>query len=282
MTGWLALVGWMVAGPAMGLAPPAPLQPEGRAPDQSEPAPLQPEGDAPEAAPLPAPLQPEGDVPKAAPEVEPAPLPVRGPTPPDASEPRAWGGAYDTPLPRPPNAVDPSTLTSEPWRGRFWLGIGLFASIPLGGRPPAAGTVISAVGEVDVGWRLRPYLALHTSISSFAHDAGRQTVVDSEGNEVSEVALGRMTAFDLLTARFFVPVPRRIQPWGEVGAGVGIRRGPFDVHRQAAGFVRVGMGVDFWLAPTFTIGTSASYRSTFIGDTVGHGLRAGADLGIHW
>lgn len=134
---------------------------------------------------------------------------------------------------------------------------------------------------MTLGWRLRPFLALHTSISSFAHDAAERTSATLDG-EVTELAYGRITAFDLVTARFFVPLPRRIEPWGEVGVGVGIRRGPFAVARQAAGLARIGMGVDFWLAHSLTLGLSAAYRMSLIENAIGHGLRAGADLGIHW
>lgn len=212
----------------------------------------------------------------------PAPLPPQGPPPPKPSEPRAWGGAFDAPLPPAPAAADPSTLRSTPWRGRVWLGVGLAASFPLGGRPPAAGGVIGLAAEADLGFRLNRFLALHTSVSSFAHDAARRTVAVPDGTVVPEVEIGRITAFDLVTARVFVPVHRRIEPWAEVGLGVGSRRGPFALERQAVGLVRVGAGVDFWLAPTLTLGASAVYRTIILGDAVGHALRAGADFGIHW
>jgi hypothetical protein len=142
--------------------------------------------------------------------------------------------------------------------------------------------VISAAGEATLGWRLHRFLALHTSISTFAHDAALRTVTSLDGTEAEEAVLGRITAFDLLTARVFVPLPRRIEPWAEVGAGVGARRGPFDRRLEAAGLIRVGAGVDFWLSPTFTLGLSAAYRATLIGDSAGHGMRTGLDLGIHW
>jgi hypothetical protein len=209
---------------------------------------------------------------------EPAPLPPKGPPPPKPSEPRAWGGAFHAPLPQPPAKVDPSLLGTEPWRGRFWLGVGLAVSIPLGGRPPAAGGVISAVGGIGLGWRVNRYLGLFTSLSTFAHDAGQRTVVASDGTPYQVQDLGRITAFDLVTARVFVPAHRRIEPWAEVGAGVGARRGAFALHREAVGQVRV----DFWLAPKLTFGVATAYRTTILGDAVGHGLRAGADLGLHW
>lgn len=217
-----------------------------------------------------------------APQEAPAPLPPQGPPPPKPSEPRAWGGAFGAPLPQPPAAADPSSLTAVPWRGRVWIGVGLAASFPLGGQPPAAGTVIAMAAEASLGVRLNRFLALHTSVSSFAHDAAQRMVAVPDGNAVAEVELGRITAFDLVTARVFAPVHRRIEPWAEVGVGVGSRRGPFALERQAAGLVRVGVGVDFWLAPTLTLGASTVYRTIILGDAVGHGLRAGADFGVHW
>lgn len=311
MTAWVALAGWVVAGTAMGLAPPprpAPAPAPAPAAEASPPAPSPggTEGPPPSSEGVASPdaggaTQPgatvEGDAPGTGeatpgadeafedepPEGEaPAPLPPRGPPPPKPSEPRAWGGAFDAPLPQAPDPADPSSLRSTPWRGRVWLGVGLAASFPLGGRPPAAGGVIGVAAEADLGFRLNRFLALHTSVSSFAHDAARRTVAVPDGTVVPEVEIGRITAFDLVTARVFAPVHRRIEPWAEVGLGVGSRRGPFALERQAVGLVRVGAGVDFWLAPTLTLGVSTIYRTIILGDAVGHGLRAGADFGIHW
>jgi hypothetical protein len=142
--------------------------------------------------------------------------------------------------------------------------------------------VISAAGEIDFGWRVNRFLGLHTAISSFAHDAGKRTVLVADGTSATEIELGRIAAFDLATARIFAPAHRRIEPWGEVGLGVGARRAPFAAQREAMGLVRVGAGVDFWLAPALTLSASTVYRTTILGDAVGHGLRAGADLAIHW
>lgn len=291
---------------AHGAAPEAPEGAKGATPEAPEGAKGATGGETTPTAPPPSPAEPgtttstapppapgsetAGEAPAAtaegAPEeaepTGPAPLPSAGPPAPEASEPRAFGGAREVPLPRPPEAVDPSLRVSTPWRGRFWLGVGLGASFPLGGRPPAAGGVIAVAGEIQLGWRLNRFLALHTSISSFAHDAGQQTVITEDGIPLAEVELGRITAFDLVTARVFAPVHRRIDPWVEVGAGVGSRRAPFAAERHATGLVRVGAGVDFWLAPTLTLGVSTVYRTIIIGDAVGHGLRAGADFGIHW
>jgi hypothetical protein len=213
--------------------------------------------------------------------VTPAPLPPDAPPPPRGDEPRAWGGVEHAPLPEPPPKVDGTRLTNDPWRGRMWLGLGLSASIPLGGRVPAAGGVVSPAGELALGWRVNRYLGLHTAISSFAHDAGRRTVV-RDGTVLEEVQLGRITAFDLVTARVFVPVHRRIDPWVEAGAGVGVRRGPFAFEREAVGLARAGVGVDLWLTPALSLGSSTAYRMVVIGNAIGHGLRVGADLGLHW
>lgn len=284
----MTLIGWLVAG----WAPPA--NPEGATPTDPPTETGEPSTDAPTIPPTEASEPAVGeDVPAnaadAAPpaepvadDPEPAPLPPKGPPPPQPSEPRAWGGAFQAPLPQPPAKADPSTLGSQPWRGRVWLGVGLSASIPLAGRPPAAGGVVSVVGELGLGWRVNRYLGLLTAISSFGHDAGQRTVTASDGTAFQEVEVGRITAFDLVTARVFAPAHRRIEPWAEVGAGVGVRRGPFAVERQAVGLVRVGAGVDFWLAPTLTLGASTAYRVVILGEDVGQGLRVGADLGLHW
>nr|MCH9680226.1 hypothetical protein [Deltaproteobacteria bacterium] len=135
---------------------------------------------------------------------------------------------------------------------------------------------------VSLGWRLHRFVAVHSALSSFALDAASRTVTNPDGSVGEEVAFGRLTALDVATVRLYVPLPKRLEPWGEVGAGVGVRRAPFAGRRQAAGLARVGVGLDFWLAPSFTIGASAAYRLTVIGKAAGHGLRTGLDLGIHW
>lgn len=272
---------------ALGMGCVAPVADASPTSDPPPPSPTSPEAEEPTSSvedPATAATPASGEIdPPSSEEAEevPAPLPPKGPAPPAAREPHAWGGGAHAPLPPPPPRVE-AARTSDPWRGRVWLGVGLAASIPLAGRPPAAGGVIALAGELDLGWRINRIVALHTAISTFAHDAAQRTVAAADGAPVQEVETGRITAFDLVTARVFVPAHRRIEPWAEAGAGIGARRGPFAVRREAAGLIRVGIGVDFWLAPSLTLGTSVAYRATFIHDAVGHGLRAGADLGLHW
>ncbi|MCA9651755.1 MAG: hypothetical protein KC501_17705 [Myxococcales bacterium] len=262
-----------------------PDTPEGPAPELEAPPPSAAEDSSPDVAAPPEPaIALAADPSEQAPEEEPepAPLPEAADEAPTPAGPRAMGGALLTPLPPAPEPEDPSSISSGPWRGRGWLGFGLAASVPLGGTSPAAGSVVAAAGEISLGWRLNRWLALHTALSSYAHDSARRNVVVDGGDTVEEVAFGRVTAFDLVTARFYLPVLRRIDPWAEAGMGVGIRRAPFAAERQAVGLARLGLGVDFWLAPSFTLGVMTAYRLAIIGKTVGHGLRAGVDLGIHW
>ncbi|MCA9707948.1 MAG: hypothetical protein KDK70_19000 [Myxococcales bacterium] len=212
----------------------------------------------------------------------PASLPPRAPEEPAKAEPRAWGGAYDVPLPTAPEAEDPVRLARGPWRGRFWLSLGLHVSIPVGGQAPGAGSVVAPVPNAAFGWRIRPFVGLHTAISNFAHDAATTIVRDDFGNETRELVHGRITAFDLLTARFYLPRPRRLEPWAELGAGIGARRGPLADRLEAAGLLRGGLGLDLWLAPIFSLAPTVAYRMIIIDRSVGHGLRVGLDLGIHW
>lgn len=296
MTSWMAGMWWLLAAGVepspteVGPDEPAVTPPAEAGADESLVAPpptAAPEDGTEPVAPPPEPVPPVGSVdadPEPDPDdVPPASLPRTASSPPEESEPRAQGGALHTPLPPAPDAEEPSTLLGEgPWRGRGWLGLGLSVSVPLGGRPPAAGTVVAAAGELMLGWRLHRAVGLHTAISTVAHDAGRRTVVASDGTNFEEVAYGRLTAFDLVTARAFLPRFRRVDPWAELGVGVGIYRDAFGEQRRAVGLARTGIGVDFWLAPTFTLGVMSAYRMAIIDKDVGHGFRAGADLGIHW
>ncbi len=296
MSGLSIVMGLMMVSVAPAEETPAPAPAPAPAPDPAAPTANGDGGPLPTAPPPSSPLDPssteppsmeaegasdEAEVAGADDTVEVAALPTGPAPPPHRSEPRAWGGAHQTPLPPAPDTTDAS-LTDQPWRGRFWAGVALHLSVPLGGEAPGAGVVVAPVPEASFGWRIRPFVGLHTAISNYAHDAAVRTVDDGAGGTLQEVTYGRITALDLVTARFYIPRPRRVEPWAEVGGGLGIRRGPLEARADAAGLLRVGSGIDLWLAPSLTLTPAVAYRMTVIDKTVGHGLRTGLDLSIHW
>lgn len=244
--------------------------------DVAEAADLDP-ASADEAADAGAPSEPVDDA-------TPAPAVAPGdpaPAPPDGA-PRATGGWGHVPLPDPPAAQPQAKTERGPFRGRFWLEVSLGLIGPVGGRRPAAGTVLTAVGGGAFGWRLHRHVGLYTALSSYLHDAETVTFVDEVGNEFDERAFGRITMFDLAVLRVALPATARVEPRIDVGGGIGARRRPFDSGAQAVGSIRSGVGVDFWLGPTFTLGASLVHRLTLLNDAAGHALFGTADLGVHW
>lgn len=207
------------------------------------------------------------------PESEPSPTP---------SQPRAIGGVAYTPLPEAPPPEDPATVRSGPWRGRWWFGISLGATIPLGGTQPAAARTAAAVGGVSAGYRPLPFLGVYTAVTSAAHDRETQMVVLDDGTMGEELDFGRLTMLDLATVRLYLPRPRRWEPWVDVGGGVGLYRAPFTNSRRAMGLARAAVGMDIWLATRLTLGIHTAYRLTTIDGGVGHGLRTAVDFSVHW
>lgn len=210
---------------------------------------------------------------------------VSQPPPPEDTGPPpagAIGGKGYSPLPPPPGAEDPGRLETGPWRGRGWFDVRLGVVVPLGGARPAAGEVVSAGGGFDVGWRIRDFIGLYAGVSTHVHDREVRSSLDEVGDATTVAGFGRMVLFDLAVARLWLPVGRRVQPWADVGAGVGIYRAPFSDRGKAVGHVRGGLGMDVWIGKSFTLGLGATYRLLVVGDALGHALQAGPDLAVHW
>jgi hypothetical protein len=143
--------------------------------------------------------------------------------------------------------------------------------------------VLTGAGGAWAGWRLHPLVGLHGGFTTFAHDRGTVTVFDEARGEDVEVAeFGRMTLVDLAIVRAFIPTPGRIQPYFDVGGFVGAYRAPFSDGPRATGGGRFGVGVDFWLGPTFTLSVAFDERLIAVGRNVGHTLQTGLAAGLHW
>lgn len=186
------------------------------------------------------------------------------------------------PLPPAPPATDPSQLPKEAWRGVGFFQIHLGATIPAGGSRPAAGTVVSAGGGIQAGWRPSKFFAVGVGVTTFVHDAGREEAVDSSGERVEVTDLGRMTVFDAAFVRAYIPMMRRVEPRFDVGALVGTYRGPFTTRARVVSGVRAGAGVDLWVGPAFSIDVSVDPRLLVVGDAVGFTVQAGLGATVHW
>lgn len=201
-----------------------------------------------------------------------------------ASTPGPGGGKvlHSQPLPEAPPRVDPGTLDRHAWRGIGFFQIHVGAIVPLGGRRPGAGTVTAAGGGVQLGWRIRPVVALGVGLTTFLHDHAETLATDSGGNTVEVRDFGRMTLFEPLFARFFVPTKRRVEPRFDVGALLGTYRPPIEGSPQLAGGIRVGAGLDVWIGPSFSLDFGVDPRLLLVDGRAGVTLQAGMGATVHW
>jgi hypothetical protein len=119
-------------------------------------------------------------------------------------------------------------------------------------------------------------------MTTFIHDARSEIALDEFGEQVEVTGYGRLVLFDLAVLRLFLPVKGRVQPYFDAGGGVGVYRRPFGDASDAVGVGRLGLGTDFWLAPTFSLGLAADYRLLGIERSVGHTLQFGLLATVHW
>lgn len=213
-----------------------------------------------------------------------APPPAPGP-PPGGVE--AVGGAQTAPLPPPPAPINPARIQNGPWRGKGWIAVKVSVTGPLGTGPgPYANpTVLSWGGVLEGGWRMNNLFAVGTAISRQPHQQRRSVVRDPfDELEYTTVYTGRLMSFDLLFFRGYVPVFGRVQPYIDVGGGIGLLTPPLPQDpSRAAGLGRASVGLDIWLARNFTINASVLYRFIGAGGAdIGHSLSGHAGVGIHF
>lgn len=243
----------------------------------AEPTAAPPPSPAPEAA---TDAAAEGTKPP--PEPEPTAATVEDAPPESQPAPEEGKALQGQPLPEAPPRIDPGTLDRHAWRGTGFFQIHVGAIVPLGGRRPGAGTVASAGGGVQLGWRVRPILALGVGLTTFLHDHAETLATDSVGNTVEVRDFGRMTVFDPLFVRFFVPTKRRIEPRFDVGALLGTYRPPIEGSPQLAGGIRAGAGLDVWIGPSFSLDFGVDPRLLIVDGRAGVSLQAGMGATVHW
>ncbi|MCR9166246.1 MAG: hypothetical protein ACE37F_26650 [Nannocystaceae bacterium] len=198
------------------------------------------------------------------------------------AEPATGPSLRGQPLPQAPARVDPGTLERHAWRGTGFFQIHVGAMVPLGGQRPGAGTVASAGGGVQLGWRVHPVFALGVGLTTFLHDHDETLATDSAGNTVEVRDFGRMTLFDPAFVRFFVPTRRRIEPRFDVGVLLGSYRPPLAGSPRLAGGVRAGAGLDVWIGPSFSLDFGVDPRLIIVDGRAGVSLQAGMGATVHW
>lgn len=193
------------------------------------------------------------------------------------------------PLPPPPPPVDPKYIAKGPWRGRFWLGLRLLVTGPIGGERPARATVVAVSGGLDFGWRISNWLGLGTGISGQLHDSDAVLVSSFYGDTLSRY-YGDLFAWDIAFLRFFVPLQKRFQPFVDVGGGLSSYTRPTG-GALIGGHLRSGIGFEGWVGRNITLGLGVYYRLTALeqrwedgGRTypLGHSLQGAVELGFHW
>jgi hypothetical protein len=192
-------------------------------------------------------------------------------------------------LPPPPPSEDPSRLAEGPWRGRYWFGARLDLVVPLAGEQPSKGQVIGIGGSFLFGWRVNNWFGIHSGLSTVAHNADRVRLVDNYGNVYTGIEYGQLLAFEVVGARFYWPLRGAFQPYIDVTGGPALLFLPDRDGAVVGGFGLGGIGFDGWVSPNFTLGVDVDYRLMGFAPedddadgTLGHGLRIGAHLGVHW
>ncbi len=209
----------------------------------------------------------------------------------DAVEPVVDGGVEPVyypvvdPIPPPPAAASRSAIRRGPWRGRWWMGMRVGVTGPLGGKAPARPSIGSLTGGLDLGYRFSNWLGIGTGISGQLHD---RIEVNEDGGMRN--AYGTMLFWDPLYLRVFMPLKRRVQPFVELGGGLAAYQRP-EGRYLVGGQLRTGLGLEGWLTPNMTLGLIGNYRLTRLrqkfadGSTehpVGHSYQVLAELGLHW
>lgn len=206
-----------------------------------------------------------------------------GPAPEPGAEAAADGPSIgdQQPLPEAPARADVAGLPSHAWRGQGFFQIHLGAMVPIGGARPGRGTIASAGGGLQVGWRARPFLAAGVGLTTFLHDTAETSVTDSAGEMVEIQDFGRLSLFDPFV-RFFVPTRGRVEPRFDVGALLGTYRAPFSESPQFAGGARIGAGIDVWIGPGFSLDFGVDPRLIVLEGAAGITLQAGMGATVHW
>ncbi|WP_052555705.1 hypothetical protein [Enhygromyxa salina] len=250
---------------------------------------------APAPAPAPAPEpEPQADpIPVAAPANDPGPgqAPVRveppaadrGTPPNPHARPSegvyAVGSSGVAPLPPAPPPVSPSTIRHDSWRGVGWLAVRLHVMGPLAGDTPGRPTVIALGGGAEGGWRIRQWVAVGTGFSRQPHESYRDQLVNP-----SQVVKrnGYMSAWDLAFVRLYAPVRGRIDPFIDLGGGLGFFEPARNRPILVGATVRASAGFEAWVSRNVTLGLFGVYRANFMDESIGHAWQAGLNLGLHW
>ncbi len=193
------------------------------------------------------------------------------------------------PLPAPPPPVSRKDIRTGPWRGRWWFGLRLGMTGPLGGEAPARPSIGSVTGGFDLGFRVNNMLGIGTGLTGQLHDSMEITEDTGYGLEKRTV-YGDMVFWDPLFVRVFLPLKRRFQPFAEIGGGLAAYDRAEGGH-ILGGQIRSGVGFEGWLTPNLTLGVIGNYRWTRLTQKfasgedqhpVGHSYQALAELGFHW
>ena len=222
----------------------------------------------------------------------PAQVPVSAAAPVSAAPPAGASArrpAVIEPLPAPPAPLSRKAIQRGPWRGRFCLGARIGLIGPIAGERPARPTAIAFGGGADLGWRVNNWLGLGTGLSGQIHDAEYVTTITPLGPE-RRLYYGNMLHWDVAFARLFVPLRRRVQPFGEIGGGLASYERPTGGY-LIGGQMRVGLGLEAWVSSNVTLGVIGGGRYTRLERRFAEGPSAHpaatsyqvvVELGFHW
>jgi uncharacterized membrane protein len=165
-------------------------------------------------------------------------------------------GSDEPPLPPPP-PPPPGRIARGHFTGRGWfeLAAGVAGAFGLpGGRRMTIAGLLGRFG-------LRPHrnFGVYTGLATWPGDVEHATQTDEEGNVAFVSAAVPVIGWDVLVARGFLPVARRLELSADLGVGLGVERRPFS-GRRVWGSLIAAVGLDVWLAPTMSVRFAIDHR----------------------
>ena len=128
-----------------------------------------------------------------------------------------------------------------------------------------------------------PSPASYAEASHGAHDVSTAEYVDPAGNLALVDFEGRLTAYDLMLLRAWVPQNGKVEPWFEVGGGLATVQPPtLWSATVAGGQFRLGAGFDVWVSRRFSLDFGALYRMVGIAEEIGHVMGGTFGGTVHW
>ena len=188
----------------------------------------------------------------------------------------ADGGMLGAPLPVPPPDIPAEFIAKGPWRGHLRLDFSLAFGGPLVADNDAAGDIFGAGAEFSLSARPTPWLGVGFGIGTMPHASLSMT------EEYYFAEARAANYFDVLIVRGYLPTNSRVQPYIDIGGGFVHLEAVHRYDEELGGQFRGGLGLDFWVARSLSLGWNLRYRSNFVDGDWGHLFQSTVGISMHF